>query len=392
MSGVIQKQYDVLIVGAGPAGTLAALKLSKFGYKVRVIDILKATKRKVCGEYLCPKGVELLRAEGLAPHFEPRFLPLYGMEIFSPKGKQVKTHFPGYQAGTQGWALNREVFDTELQKLALNAGVEIGFDEKFESQKEENGFVTVKTDKATYRVRVLIGADGRKSSVAQSMGVELHAPTKRVAVHAYLPVRDTQRTGEMHLFADGSYIGVDPTAKQELNISLVCDGEKVREHGGLFETFTHYIRQSKNLYSRLGDLPKGTELWAVSPIHHKVKHQAKGSVALIGDAAGFIDPLTGEGIYNAMLSAQLLSSALIAARALSPAAINLALQNYQWAHQKNLTSKSRLNRMFQWLILQPRLLEMIAVFLAGKQRRADAFVGIIGNVYTPARGFLQMLL
>lgn len=392
MSDQMQKQYDVLIVGAGPAGTLAALKLSKFGYKVRVIDILKATKRKVCGEYLCPKGVELLRSEGLAPHFESRFLPLYGMEIFSPHGLQVKTHFPGFEAGTQGWALNREVFDRELQNLATDAGAEIAFDEQFESQKEAGGFVCVKTNKATYRVRVLIGADGRKSAVAQSMGVELHAPTKRVAIHAYLPVRETIRTGEMHLFKDGSYIGVDPTAKDELNISLVCDGEKIREHGGMFETFTHYIRESKNLYTRLGDLPKSTELWAVSPIHHQVKHQAKGSVALIGDAAGFIDPLTGEGIYNAMLSAQLVSNALMNARALSSSAINLGLQNYQWAHQKNLASKSRLNRMFQWLIRQPRLLEVIARFLIGKQKRADAFVGIIGNVYTPARGFLQMLL
>jgi flavin-dependent dehydrogenase len=106
---------------------------------------------------------------------------------------------------------------------------------------------------------------------------------------------------------------------------------------------------------------------------------------LIGDAAGFVDPLTGEGIFNALLSAQILVDCL---RTRDREDVE---SKFTKSYVKLLAGKRRLNQTFQWILRRPALIESIAGFLLQKQRRADTFIGIVGNVYSPGAGLLKLL-
>lgn len=385
------KLYDVAIIGAGPAGSFAAYKLAKAGHKVIVIERSAGKSRKVCGEYLCPKGVELLAEEGLLSEIKKEFLPLYGMELYTPEGQHVSAKFPHLNGEQAGLALKRDQFDAAIVQLALDAGAEFRFNESLENFIQETSDVVVRTDKNQYRAHALIGADGRKSKVASLLKVSETLPEKRVAIHCYLHTSTkAERMGEMHIFSDGSYAGIDPTGSNEYNLSVVCDGQIVRKLGGLNATLNHYVSQSKNLFERFGHIGHEIQISAASPLQHRVKQIVNKNVALIGDASGFIDPLTGEGIYNAMRSAQLISRVLVTAfQEQTP--ISTALEEYAHEHKKWLSAKSRLNRVFQFIIRQNWLVEAIGRYLRVSASRADTFIGIIGNIYTPGEGLKKLV-
>jgi menaquinone-9 beta-reductase len=385
--------YDAVIVGAGPAGAFAAYKLAKNGMRVLLIDKDQTTKRKICGEYLCPQGVQLLNDEGLSNLVQGKFPPLFGMNIHTSGGIKVHARFPGFETGVQGAALNRQIFDSQLVELAKSAGVEIQMGVRLESFERSVDLWQVTTSIGTFTTRVLIGADGRQSKISRLLKNEVAHNNHRVALHCYLQTAEPCiRFGEMHLMADGSYIGIDPTGTHEVNFSLVCDGENFKKFGGAHGTLNHYIRQSADLKSRYGEVPESVQISAVSPIHHRTKSVTPArNVALVGDAAGFVDPLTGEGIYNALLTSQILTEAIINNRFIELNNLSPAFQEYSERYRSLLHQKTMVNRVFQRVIRMPKLTDFIARILLTSQKRADAFIGIIGNVYSPLVGFIKLI-
>jgi menaquinone-9 beta-reductase len=383
--------YDCIIVGAGPAGAFCAWRLASQNLKVLLIESSKHTKRKVCGEYLCPKGVQLLHESGLGDYAESNFNKLHGMKIFTSRNSEVYTRFPNAGPFSYGLSLNREKFDRHLLNLCHAVGVEVHKDESFVDFTSYDEICEIRTSKGAYKTRVLIGADGRKSKVAQKLGFSEEATNHRVAIHAYLePKTAFERMGEMHILSDSSYFGIDPIHENEINISLVCDGESVRKHGGMLKTWNHYIQQSPKLLKEFGCLDENTPLYAVSPIQHRVKSIHSRNIVLIGDAAGFVDPITGEGIFNAICSAKILSDELIKARTQSLTNYKPGVARYAEQHKKTLAQKAKLNRVFQWVIRHPSVVEFIAQFLKKSATRANAFVGVIGNIYSPQQGLIEM--
>ena len=189
----------------------------------------------------------------------------------------------------------------------------------------------------------------------------------------------------MHMFADGSYVGVDPTGTQEVNLSLVSDVGTVQSLGGPALALFHFVSRSADLQKRFGGQLSHAPLSTTYPIQHRTKSIVPAAnVALVGDAAGFVDPLTGEGMFNALLSAELLCAAVLD-KSTNP------LSHYQRSYVKHLQGKIRLNYLFQWLLRKPWLVERIAKYLLRKEQRADTFIGIIGNVYSPREGILRLL-
>ncbi len=404
----MKNHFDMLIVGAGPAGSFAAYKLSRAGFKVLVIDRNPPLTHKVCGEYLCPKGVQLIENEGLAQRLLTPYLSIFGMNIFSPKGRQVRSHFPNSKGMSRGLSLNRKQFDHELVLLAEAHGAQFHFGESLENFVQNENGVTIKTDQNEYVANILIGADGRKSRVASLLGVTRKIINKRVAIHAELTLNElAPRVGEMHLFADGSYAGIDPIGPKTYNFSVVCDPQHIKDNGGPQNTLTHYIAQSEHLREKFAAPVSSSKISTANPLSHSVTQVAKGHVALVGDAAGFIDPLTGEGIFNALYSSQLLSEKLIEARDEYSSSIGViqhsvvadfiqhtalvrAIEDYAFEHKANTRAKANLNTVFQTLIRIPFLIEGLAMLLATKTQYADIFIGIVGNIYTPFEGLKQL--
>jgi len=378
--------YDVAIVGGGPAGALLARQLAKSRRRVLLLEANETPKRKICGEYLCPKAMELLKELGLAKSIRGRSVK--GMRLFSPNGIEVDSLFPG---NTCGMAIPRDRLDPMLLDAAREMGAEIKLGSRLEGFAYFGGIWALKCGTETFRARVLIGADGRQSFVARTLGVQIPAKEKqkkRVALHFFAhSEKETAEMGEMHILKDGSYVGISPTGKNELNASLVCDADKAKAGGE--KALHHLMAQSKILRERFLPLPASARVAVAFPITHEVRAFVGPSWALVGDAAGFLDPLTGEGIFQALHSADLLARRLI--EAFDGASLATCLSSYASDHHEAFRPKKNVNRLFQTLIRHPATCDWVGKRMRANPARANAFIGIIGNVYSPGEGFKQIL-
>lgn len=389
----MESSFDALIVGAGPAGAFLAHKLARAGMSTLMIEKDESPRRKVCGEYLCPLGVDLLKREGLEQQIIENFLPLRGMLIVTAKGTEVPSEFP-LQNKFRGVSVNRKSFDSNLVKLAQNSGAQFicGADvRKITKQKDQ---WLIETNKGSFTTRILVGADGRGSIVSKTFQNDIPNNQKRVALHVLVnSSTENLRRGEMHLFDDGAYIGINPTGEYEVNFSLVLDAAHLRKFEHTADALNYYLEKSKNLKSRFPKFLPADKISSAFPIQHSTKSIIpRANVALIGDAAGFVDPLTGEGMYNALLSASLLAESITAHYLTNQDIPKKAFTRYEKRYSKVLKQKIALNRGFQVLIKHPRVIQAIASFLLKKQKRADIFIGIIGNIYSPIIGLFKLIL
>lgn len=386
--------YDVGIIGAGPAGSFCAYLLAKSGFKVILIEASPVLKRKVCGEYLCPTGVELLREQGFGEYLESHFLPIRGMKLVSPRYQYVKTYFPDFVSGSAlGFSIPRDQFDSFLLAQAIQVGVTVKLGTRALRFTLNQSWNIALSDSSSVSCRLLVGADGRRSMVAKHLNLQLPASSKRVAIHCFLETKHlNERLGEMHIFEDGSYIGINPVEITRSNISLVCDVSKLKTFGSAEEVLRSYLMRSpwiQNAY----EIPESKIPFSTTfPITYRTRSVVSQQCALIGDASGFIDPLTGEGIYNALWSAHCLAQKLSELKNRSNIeAIEEQLLRYAREKKKHFRQKTILSKSFQKVIQHRSLCELIAFFLVPSQKRANIFIGIVGNVYRPLQGLLLLL-
>ncbi|WP_164848401.1 NAD(P)/FAD-dependent oxidoreductase [Halobacteriovorax sp. HLS] len=386
------KIYDVAIIGAGPAGSILSWKLSKNRLSTIVFEGRSEVTRKVCGEYLCPLGVKLLKEIGLGEILK-KFNPVLGMDIYTPKGIAVKSLFPETKNfNEKGVSLNRKVFDQALVDKSAASGTEFRFSSMITDIHFNGSFWTiVKSDGETFRSRLLVGADGRRSLVAKKMKLSSKEKSSRIAIHCWLKGENKlARKGQMHLFSDGSYIGIDPINSDEVNISLVCDSQKIKEFKNAKNVLMHFLNKSEQLKVSLGPYENISKVYTVFPVTHKVSDVISHQCALIGDAAGFLDPLTGEGIFNAIWSSVNLADSIVDSQ-YSLSNSTVALNLYRQKYRSFFRQKKVINNIFQWLIRREALVEVIGSLLKNSSKRSNAFIGIIGNVYKPLTGLLKII-
>jgi len=386
---LMSENLKIGIIGGGPSGSMSAILLAKKGHQVTIFEKRQTINRKLCGEYLCPQGVELLEKHQLKEKICHEFLPLNGMVLSSPQGIVVECTFPETKQKWNGISLNRQIFDQRLLNEAHENNVEIKYGSNIKSiSKTTNGWSLGSENFEFFDFDFLIAADGKVSSVAKMLSHSAKLDTSRVAIHCYLPRKKffNLRFGEMHIFNDGSYCGIDPINDDEVNVSFVFNVEKVKSNN-LHQLCNQYLFQSKRLVEMFGEIPSDAEMKTITPLKNVNTFIAGNALAYVGDASGFIDPLTGEGIYNALLSADILVSALSAEEDLE-----IALKLYKKNKNKIQFQKKILNHAFQFVIRRPKICWLIALFIQKKKVRADLFVGIIGNIYSPFHGFIKMIM
>lgn len=389
-------RLKIAIIGSGPAGAFSAYLLSSLGHEITIYEQKNSIKRKVCGEYLCPMGVEVLKKHGLDKRVLNNFHPLNGMILVDVKNQEViQAHFPKLSTHSMGSSVNRQHFDQSLLDLATANGVVTKFNHRllhlenknkkwnleFETNNNDNGS-TVFTESFDF----LIAADGRNSHIAKSLHHSPKVNTDRMAIHCYLPrkIDHGLRLGEMHIFEDGSYCGLNPVQDDQVNFSIVLDSKTIKNKNQLIPEMNKRIQQSKRLSQLFNLIDEDTEVKTSMPLSHKNSLIAGDQLAYVGDAAGFIDPLTGEGMANALLSADLLYQAFIENDQLEN-----VLKEYRSARISVTRQKYVLNTIFQTVIRKPILVTLVANFLKANQNRANVFIGIIGNIFTPVEGFFK---
>jgi menaquinone-9 beta-reductase len=385
MKNITENFKTIIIIGAGPAGCLSAYLLAQNGFKVSIIDKAVEAKRKICGEYLCPSGVDILNELNLSEKVSAQFNQLYGMKIVSPAQRSFTSFFPGKAYGI---SVNRQEFDQSLRDLISSQNnITTYFGETFLNVEKNNNNWTVKTDNHEISADLIIGADGVHSRLSKILSHQNKVNSNRIALHVYLKVKAPKfytRVGQMHIFDDGEYCGLDPIHADEINFSIVCDKKMLQKYKA-HELINHYISKSKCLSLMFDTISENERITSIYPLTSRNSHIAGDGIAYVGDAAGFFDPLTGEGIYNALLSAKLLSTSICT----DPTNAGLAI------YKRNKLSVNRekalLNKGFQFIIKFKFLCEIISWYLRRSQSRADSFIGIIGNIYTPFQGLKKIL-
>ena len=381
---------DVLVLGGGPAGGMTALLFARAGHSVVLCESHAALPERVCGMYLCPAGVALLERLGLHDKLASDARQLRGMVMVAPNLQRLETFFPHDEnLPDHGLALMRPQLDNALLALAREAGVQVRMGARPTSiERSGRGWRVALPGGECVEARLLVGADGRKSSTARLLGLTLPLKRSRAAIHIDRPtLMPVPPLGQMHVFDDGAYAGLNPIAPGLMNVSMVCDPEALRVRP-VVEFINEHIARSPHLSALVELLPPDARPGVTFPTNARVRRAATHDAALVGDASGYIDPLTGEGIYAALWTAE----ALVDFASQGWNDLPAALDRYARQRAQRQRSKAILCELFQYVIRRPALGNSILGLLSRRQAVADSFIGIVGNSYTPARGLARIAL
>jgi len=304
--------YDVLVAGAGPAGSASALLLEREGLSVGIVERSVFPRTKACGEYLSAATVRELHALGVAGFLEAQATPVSGVRLYSGKA-QAALPFR-----SPGWSLPRAALDSTLLEAAKEAGTRVhharletvraGSNEMLAGVRNERG------ELETLRARVIVGADGLHSTVARSCNLPAPAPRgARFALGGHY--RDLPGLGcELQMFVEGrSYFALNPLSNSSANVMLVVPGDELHRNRGDVDAFmcTRARRLSRGRIRLDRARIEGKRI-AIGPLAYRARRFTAPGVLLAGDAAQFVDPFTGQGVYLALHAAALVRDAIAA--------------------------------------------------------------------------------
>ena len=375
--------WDAAVVGAGPAGSATALLLARAGARVLLVDRARFPRDKPCSEYLSPEttrvlerlGGGVLEAVAAASHAR-----LTGMKVVAPSGAAMIGRFGRSGSERFSYALPRTTFDTILRHAAEAAGAEVREGVKVENLVNDRGGVGGVVARETYRARVVIGADGLRSVVARRLGGVRTSPPRRVAFTAHVSdVAGVTDVGEMHIGRMG-YVGLGPIGDGVTTVALVVPARTLKERPDFFDALDRF----PGLAGRFDRRRVVRGILATGPFAQWSRRSVApdGGALLVGDAADFFDPFTGQGIYSALRGAELAAAAVI-----DTLTTGASLGAYARARRREFTGKWLLERVIALGIGWPALAERVVRRLARRSDLADLLVRATGNC-VPARSVL----
>jgi flavin-dependent dehydrogenase len=388
-------RVDVVVVGAGPAGAATAILLAEHGLHVIVLDRGSLPRPKICGEYLSPEAARVLDRLGVLKAVDVAgAAAIHGMRITAPDGTAITGHYRDvgawrpYRQHAMGVA--RETLDGALVERVRALPVDLREHARVVDLIVEQGVVTgvrfADRDARVHdvRARLVVGADGRASVVAERLGCRRPHALRRMALVTYVAGLESCRDlGE--IFVDPpDYAILNPIAPDRVNLALVVPlAHAVRWSDRLDDFMAARVRQLPHLARRLAGATRVAPIRALGPLAHRVALPKTGGVLLVGDAGGFYDPFTGEGVFTALRSAELAVATIV--RALASGDVSArALAGYERARREVFSGKERVTQALQFLIRHRRLANFAVRALARRPAALDALLGVFGD-YVPPR-------
>ncbi|MEJ3742035.1 geranylgeranyl reductase family protein [Actinomycetes bacterium KLBMP 9797] len=347
--------YDVVVVGAGPAGSSAALAARRAGARVLLLDRADFPRDKACGDGIAPHALDVLAALGV-PDPVAGYPPVPGLRLVGPGGGAVARALP-----RPAYTIPRKVFDARLVAAAVTAGAEL--------RRHAARRIDVRDDLVVvdgeFAARALVGADGAGSVVRRTLGFPPNS-----AGHLALAIR--------------GYAAALPAAEQLIVTSAtgwpayawsfpIGDGSANVGYG---EVLRGEPVSRAHLLARMAALLPEVDPAAVTglrahhlPLSTRRPRPGRGRITLAGDALSLINPFTGEGIFYAVLS-----GALAGAAAVSGAA---AADRYTDSLSRRLSRHLRHSRVAAWLGGWPWIVDR-AVAAAARDARVFTALAELG--------------
>jgi flavin-dependent dehydrogenase len=396
----VSKPVDVAIVGAGPSGTVLGAALARGGIEVIIVEGARAWHWRAGGVFTSPAAVAALDRAGVPRTTLDRLTrPIPAMRLETPGGAAVRLTYGAERGGPLAVGFDRSRLDPALEDLARDAGATIRRGARVDAvELDPAAAATLHIGDERLRAHIVVGADGTGSVVARAAGVQRATrlpPRVGLSWHvadprAREPAPDGRRDARLVVFDDG-YVGLAPVPGDRLNIGIVL-GPSWRDELAR----TGAAAASRRVLRQIPPAADDDVAWAdaepcdrvagASPLGGRVTRRAGPGWFLVGDAAGFLDPFTGEGLHRALVSTELAAPAIKMALASLSVGRDTAIQAaraYDRAMHRRFASKDAVSWLVQTFLAHPRTLEYAARRLADRPD-VRATMGLVMGDLVPA--------
>lgn len=298
----MKKDKAILIIGGGLAGLTAAIHLSKIGLKVILIEKNEFPKHKVCGEYISNEVLSYFKWLNIDSNdLQPTHLSKFQFSFLD--GKILESNLP-----LGGFGVSRYLLDDFLCKKAIKNGCEIIQDSVENISFSENQFTVTTAKNAIFKSEILIGAYGKRSNIDQKLErdfIHKKAPWLAVKAH-YSGVFPNDLVGLYHF--KGGYCGISKIENERINICYLADYKTFKQYRNIEEYEKNVVSKNPYLKSILDNcVPLFEKPLTISQISFEEKKAIENHILMIGDTAGLIHPLCGNGMAMAIHSAKIVS-------------------------------------------------------------------------------------
>jgi flavin-dependent dehydrogenase len=384
---VSDERADVVVVGGGPAGALTAGLVARRGRRVVLLERLPEYRWRACGVFASPASVAALRRAGLEAAGLARIArEIPAMRVESSSGTRFRlTYGDDDRLVAPAVGFDRSRLDPALLDLAAAAGADV---RRGVAAAGVAAATVTTSNGVSIAASVVVGADGPRSVVARSTGVARPALLARrvgLTFHVADPRPDEPRDARMILF-DGGYVGLAPVPGGRVNVGIVLGGAwlgRLRRDGAE-STVASVLARIPAADDDPVDWPSAERCDAIegaAPLGIRAARRSGPGWLLVGDAAGFLDPFTGEGLHRALVSARLAASAID--QSLEGDAN--ALSRYDRAMTGRFRSKDAVSLLVQAFLAQPMLFEYAAARLATRKRVRETMGLVMGDLVPASR-------
>lgn len=384
------KQWDAIVVGGGPAGAATAAHLSSRGFGVLVLEREDFPRAKPCGEYVNPAAVQALAHLGvLAALRSHPAAQICKWEIRASAAPCVDAVLPN---GVAGLGIQRTILDTVLLDQAAQSGAEVQTGvQVLDLVRTHSGRVCgVRVrgpdgDERDIGARLVVGADGLRSVVVRRLDLLRRTPRlQKVALTAHVRCGAGAPESGQFLLRGSHYIGAAPVGPGVLSVAVVVSGDEIPKIAGNREEYFDQALAREHFFDGAQRLD---EVIATGPFDWPTRSAVADGALLVGDAAGYYDPFTGQGIYRALRGAEL--AVEVIDRALRAGDLSAgALMSYERAQRSAFAPGVRLQHVIESFISRPRVFAVAARLLNARPALANALVAATGDV-APVRSVLD---
>lgn len=377
---------EVIVAGGGPAGSATAAWLASAGVDVLVLDRAAFPREKACAEFLSPGAVAALERLGVLDAAGSRGAWQEGMRIVSERASFTLR----YREGRRGLGIPRPVLDTLLLARAREAGARVLEETGVAGATLARGRVdgVRLRDGRRLSARFVVAADGLRSPVARSLGLEAEPRwPRRLGLVARVRGDRPSPFGLMAVGAAG-YCGVAGVGGGETSVGMAVSPATRRPGEAAATLFERVLEGLGPAGAAVGAAGRTTAIRGLAPLARRVRGVGGPGYLLVGDAAGFTDPFTGEGVFRALRGAELAADAVSRALALPSG----EPRGYEEARREAFAAKQLACLALQTALATPRLFDYLLRRAAARERAGAALAGVFGDYLPPTAAMRPLVL